>query len=77
MTPKDHAKIWNQAADVVARMDPRLAQCQQAIQQQMQGQSVSFSYSDKQAAAWDGYASAARVLRQIAISYAAEKELDV
>ena len=71
MTKEEHAAIWNQAADVVSAMDPRNGWLQQAAQHQ-QGGWVGRSYSEKEAAAWDGFSNAARVLRQIATGYSAE-----
>lgn len=78
MTSEDHAKIWRQAARVVAGMDPRMAQMQQALANMRDTGSQSgtlpgMSYSSTEGAAWDAYSAAANVLSQIAAEYEARK----
>jgi hypothetical protein len=62
MTPKEEAKIYRRAAEIVAGMDPRRSWI---LPPGISG-SVGRQYSQTEAAIWDGYAGAAAVLYRIA-----------
>jgi hypothetical protein len=66
MTRKEQADVYKQAAIIVAAMDPRT---QWRLPPGISCGNVGRSYSEKEAAMWDGFGAAARVLLTVASQF--------
>ena len=69
MNAKEHAEVWSRAAESVRAMDPRRQWFSQGQVSPSSSQIFGPTFTQQEAAIWDGYAVAAAALQAIANEY--------